>query len=52
LIDGYQIIVNPVVLGRGRTLFEGGAKALKLRLSSSRAFRNGNVLLDYAPADA
>jgi len=52
LIDGYQIIVNPVVLGRGRTLFEGGAKALKLRLSSSRAFRNGNVLLGYAPADA
>jgi dihydrofolate reductase len=49
LIDEYQIVVNPVVLGKGRTLFEGGAKQLTLKLTSSRAFGNGNVLLCYEP---
>jgi hypothetical protein len=34
LIDQYQIVVKPLVLGRGKT---------------SRAFGNGNVLLSYAP---
>ena len=47
LIDGYQIVVNPVVLGSGRTMFEGAP--LSLRLTSTRAFRNGNVLLCYEP---
>ena len=45
LIDGYKIVVNPVVLGAGRTMFEG-VKA-KLALTKTRAFGNGNVLLCY-----
>lgn len=49
LIDEYQIVVNPIVLGQGRTLFEGGRKRVSLRLTSSRAFRNGNVVLCYQP---
>jgi dihydrofolate reductase len=50
LIDEYQIIVNPVVLGRGRTLFEGVGQKLPLKLVQSRAFGNGNVVLSYQPA--
>lgn len=50
LIDEYQILVNPVVLGNGKTLFEGVTKRLPLRLTGSRTFGNGSVLMTYEPA--
>jgi dihydrofolate reductase len=50
LIDEYQILLNPVVLGKGRTMFEGVKGPLSLKLSKKRAFKNGNVLLTYHPA--
>ena len=49
LIDAYQIIVNPIVLGKGRTMFAGVKEKLALRLTKTRAFDNGNVLLCYEP---
>lgn len=47
LIDEYQLFVDPVVLGRGRTLFEGLRAPLELKLAQSRSFANGCVLLCY-----
>lgn len=49
LIDEYQIIVDPVALGKGRTMFEGINEKLPLKLTKTRTFGNGNVLLCYEP---
>ena len=49
LVDEFQIVVLPVVLGKGRSMFSGVKGTLSLKLSSSRTFRNWNVLLCYAP---
>jgi dihydrofolate reductase len=49
LIDEYNFVVVPVVLGKGRTLFEGITKKLSLQPTKTRMFSNGNVLLCYEP---
>lgn len=50
LIDGYQLVLTPTVLGKGRTLFETVSGPLGLKLTKSRAFGNGNVVLWYERA--
>ena len=50
LIDEYQLAVSPMVLGKGRTLFEDVKEKLNLKLKSSRTFGNGTVFACYQPA--
>jgi dihydrofolate reductase len=50
LVDVFQMVVVPVALGGGRTMFEGIGRRLALRLTTSRSFANGNVFLTYEPA--
>jgi len=47
LIDDYQLMLCPVLLGGGRTLFEGTTGKPVLKLANSRVFKNGRVFLHY-----
>lgn len=49
VIDEYQVVVCPIVVGAGRTMFDGLKDKLNLKLTKSRTFNNGNVLLSYEP---
>ena len=48
LLDELRIMVNPVILGRGRSLFAGAGKT-SLKLLKAQQFTSGNVLLYYQP---
>jgi dihydrofolate reductase len=49
LIDEYNVLLNPVVIGKGKTMFEGFKGRMNLKLTATRTFGNGNVLLTYIP---
>lgn len=48
LVDQYNLLVYPRVLGEGKPLFKQGSRA-NLRLAETRAFDSGAVLLRYQP---
>jgi dihydrofolate reductase len=50
LVDELRILVNPVVLGDGRSLFRTADGRIGLKLLRTRPFSSGNVLLHYRPA--
>jgi dihydrofolate reductase len=55
LIDEYQMMIDPVALGRGRSMFDGMGfdgveEKLSLKLTKSRTFANGKVFLCYQAA--
>ncbi len=47
LIDEYRIYVHPVLIGRGKLLFQPTDTTAQLRLAETRSFGNGVVLLRY-----
>src|SRR5450755_3857158 len=47
LIDEYQVILDPVALGKGRSMFEGIPKMLKVKLIKTRTFNNGKIFLGF-----
>lgn len=50
LIDEFQVVLNPIVLGGGRTMFDGVKKPLDLNLVEKRHFNSGKVFLRYQVA--
>jgi len=51
LIDEVQLVVVPVALGKGYSLFSEDLKLLHLTLSEHRLFSNGVILLTYKPKE-
>ncbi len=49
LVDEFRIMVNPVALGSGSSLFTGLSKKVKFTLANKREFKSGNVLHYYLP---
>jgi dihydrofolate reductase len=49
LIDEYEFVVQPRVVGHGPTLFAGLSKTVDLKLVSRREFGSGAVAMRYEP---
>lgn len=50
LIDEYRVILNPVLLGSGSPLFQDVNQRLRLKLSRTKLFGSGVVVLYYQSA--
>ena len=49
LIDEYELIVHPRLVGHGPTLFAGLSKYVDLKLVSRQEFGSGAVAMRYVP---
>jgi dihydrofolate reductase len=50
LVDEYQLVVTPVLLGGGKPLLAESIGAARLELLDAKPFASGNVILRYARA--
>ena len=49
LIDEYMLVLNPILLGGGRSLLTGLSTRLPLDLRQATDYKSGHVLVRYAP---
>ena len=47
LIDEYIILIHPVILGKGKPVFESLNRMIKLKLIDTKVFNSGAVVLHY-----
>jgi len=48
LIDEYQFVVGPLLLGAGRSLIQGVSERVPLELLEAKPYPSGNLVLRYA----
>jgi dihydrofolate reductase len=51
LIDEYQFVVCPILLGSGQPLLSGMSKNSRLDLLETKRYQSGDVMLRYARAN-
>lgn len=49
LLDEIRLMINPVVIGKGTTLFSGIKDRYQFKLLNTKTFKSGNVLHYYQP---
>jgi dihydrofolate reductase len=49
LIDEYRMMINPVILGSGTSVFHGMSSRHDLKFIKIKMFHSGNILLYYQP---
>ncbi|WP_167483016.1 dihydrofolate reductase family protein [Leptospira perdikensis] len=47
LLDHYSLMVDPIAIGKGESLFGGLKSTQSLKLESTKSFASGSVLLNY-----
>jgi dihydrofolate reductase len=50
LVDELRVMVQPILLGAGKSLFRGLTERVPVQLMRTTTFSSGNVLLCYRPA--
>jgi len=50
-VDEFQFMIDPAALDAGTSIFRGVDRSLELKLTSTRIFKNNNILLCCHPAD-
>ena len=50
LIDEYQFVVGPLLLGRGQSMIKDMPESVRLNLLGTTSYKSGSVMLRYAPA--
>jgi dihydrofolate reductase len=51
LIDEYQFLVYPIIMGSGKHFFKNGSHLKRLKLVDAKAFNTGVLLLTYQPGE-
>jgi len=49
LVDEFQIMIDPVVIASGTTLFNGIQHDMRLSLTDTKIFKSGTIVLTYKP---
>jgi dihydrofolate reductase len=49
LVDELRLMVHPIILGAGKSLFRTAERRIGLELLKVRPFKSGNVMLHYRP---
>jgi dihydrofolate reductase len=52
LIDQYQLMIFPIIVGSGKRLFSDESEKKVLRLAETKAFSSGVVVLSYEPGQS
>lgn len=50
LIDHYELMIDPILLGEGTPFCQHLKKSVRLKLTNSRTFKSGIIVLSYVPA--